>query len=195
MWGGAHPKLVSDAWDAASPAFRALKYIHENCPTLWAVLLAKIGEVAGKEIVSALEDTVTKPENIAFCLGRILRGVGGVDKMLLGKSSPGKRIIEITMGRILFVTIECVVLVTALHLPEGFLKVAAESVGKLAKDVQQKFRSDGRIAIMLSDLQANLIASELLQPGAKQELEKMKDPLEKINKFLETLQQDLDSEN
>jgi hypothetical protein len=195
MWGGANPKLVEDAYDAASPAFRALKYIHEHCPTLWLVLLAKIGDVAGKEIVAALEDTVTKPENIAFCLGRILRGVGGVDKMLLGKASPGKQLIEITMGRILFVTIECALLVTALHLPEGLLTVARETVEQLAKDVQQKFKSDSRIGILLNDIQANLIAAEILQPGAKQELERMKDPLDKINRFLERLQNDLDSAN
>lgn len=195
MWGGAHPKLVEDAYDAAPQAFRALKYINDRCPVLWSVLIAKIGQVAGQEIVNALKETVTNPENIAFCLGRILRGVGGVDKMLLGKASPGKAMIEITMGRILFVTIECALLVTALHLPGGFLTVAKETVGQLAKDVQEKFKSDSRIAILLDDAQANLIALELLQPGAKQELEKMKDPLEKLNKFLEKLQTDLDSEN
>lgn len=195
MWAGAHPKLVGEAWDAATPAFQALKFIHERCPTLWAVLLAKLLEVAGKEIVSALEETVTKPENIAFCLGRILRGVGGVDKMLLGKASPGKRLIEITMGRILVVTIKCVSLVTGLHLPEGFLTVTKKIVGQLARDIQQEFRNDGQIAIVLSDIQANLISSEILQPGVIQELDKMKDSLGKINKFLEQLQSDMDSEN
>ena len=46
-----------------------------------------------------------------------------------------------------------------------------------------------------SSAQANLIASEILQPGAKEELERMKNPLDTLNKFLEKLQNDLESEN
>src|SRR5262249_37768665 len=97
--------------------------------------------------------------------------------------------------RILFVTIECPLLVTGLHLPGGFLTVTKEIVAQLAKDLQQKFKSDSRIEIILDDIKANLIASEILQPGAKEELERMKDPLDTLNKFLERLINDLESED
>jgi hypothetical protein len=185
MWGGAHPDLVKAGYEACGPAFRGLKFIHDRCPTLWMKLMEKAKEEAGKNIVEALEETATNPENIAFLLGRILRGVGGLDKLFLGKASPAKTMAEVTLGKIAFVTVECAILVAALHLPEGFLAVTEKSIAQLAKDLQKSFATKEKIQIILDDPVAKKIAGEILQPGVKAELEKLDKPLNDLKKTID----------
>jgi DNA mismatch repair ATPase MutS len=147
--------------------------------------MEKAKEEAGKNIVEALEETATNPENIAFLLGRILRGVGGLDKLFLGKASPAKTMAEVTLGKIAFVTVECAILVAALHLPEGFLAVTEKSIAQLAKDLQKSFATKEKIQIILDDPVAKKIAGEILQPGVKAELEKLDKPLNDLKKTID----------
>ena len=190
MWAGAHQDLVRKGYDSAGPAFRGLRFIHDKCPTLWSKLMDKIEEQVGKELVDALKETVTKPENIAFFLGRVLRGIGGLDKLFFGKVSPAKKIVEVSIGKILFVTVEVAVLVALLHLPEGLAAVTEKNVALLAKSLQEDFKKS-QIQIILNDPEAKKIADELLPPGVKAEMEKMKKPLgdlqNMLNKFVEDM--------
>jgi hypothetical protein len=191
MWAGAHEDLVRRGMNAIDPAIRALKYIHDRCPTLWTKLMQKIQQQVSKELVDALEETVTKPENIAFFLGRVLRGVGGLDKLFFGKATPAKQLVAVSIGKILFITIECAALVTALHLPEGLAAVTRERIEQLAKDLQQDFASKNDIEILLNDPEARTIAEELLRPGVKAEIEKLQVPLRDFQNMLDKFVEDM----
>jgi hypothetical protein len=191
MWAGAREDLVKLGKDSAGPAYRGLEFIHDHCPALWDKLETAMLHLVGREFVDALEETVTKPENIAFFLGRVLQGVGGLKHLFYGKESPGKKMVEISIGKIAFITVERALLVAALHLPEGLAAVTEKNIKELSQRLREDFASNNKIDILLNDTEAQKIAGELLGQGVKGEIEKMRKPLQDFQDVLSKFVEDM----
>ena len=202
MWAGAHEPMLRKAMNALDPAIDGLKLINQRYPTLWKKLLEKMKEEASKEFVDALIETVTSPKNIAFFLGRIIRGLigdvffggggGGSASFKEGWEEKVLKTGRVTFGKVAFIVVEVAVLVTALHLPEAFASIAAERVKELAEGLQESFKK-GTIAIGLSPWEAEQIAKELLNySDTKQKLKDLEKPMKDIEKALVQFQKDFD---
>lgn len=193
MWGGAHEDLVRKGIDALRPAREGLRLIHQRYPTLWKVLMAKIAAVAGEQIKDAFVETVTKPENIAFFLGRIIRGLFfGPDISDMAPAEQAEKLVALSVGRVVFVVVEVAVLVTALHLPEAIIHVATEKVNELAQSLEENFKKPD-IAINLLPPESQQIARELLaHPDTKAKMKELEKPLKDLQRVLNQFSKDFD---
>jgi hypothetical protein len=195
MWGGAHDKLVKAGYDALGPVHRGLKMIHERYPTLYRVILDKIGEQVSRQLKDALYEDVTSPENIAFFLGRIIRGLffgPDISQLSPAEQEIALKSVQLTFGRFAFVVVEVAVLVTALHLPAALVAVTTEKIKELADKLQTSFKK-AQVDIALIRADAEQIARELTRysdtPEKMKELEK---PMKDLQKVLLQFAKDMD---
>jgi hypothetical protein len=193
MWAGAHERLVMAGKDAAGPVFRGLQVIHQRYPTLWKKILARVGQQVSKELEETLIETVTEPENIAFFLGRVIRGLffgPDVSDLTAVQREKALKALQLSFGRITFVVVEVAALVTALHLPGMLVSVTAENVKALADGIMTKFNGAG-IDMPTSRAEAEQMAKEMLAfPDTEAFFRSMELPLKNLHRLLDQFQRD-----
>lgn len=160
LFAASHEELVKRGANALGPAYRGLNDFKQRYPALWAKIKQKIGQQFEADLVDGLKETVTDPKNIAFYLGRVLRHM---------PSGPTGMEPSVPIGKILFVVVECAVLVTALHSPVGLFHAATGQVRELANNLKASFQKP-ELGIPLSDQEALSIASELLRDSNRDAL-------------------------
>lgn len=111
-------------------------YFKENYPTFFKMLTKTVA----RDLLYNLPSGVTL-ETVAFFIGRVLRGIGGLP--------------QITLGAILRVTGIVAAIVTATHLPS----IAAHSFEESVRTLQKRLAESG---ISISEDEARAILQELL---------------------------------
>lgn len=182
LWASAHTALVEKGYKALGPAYRGLGQFKSRYPVLWSKVKAKVGQEFVDNLEDALKETITDPKNIAFFLGRVLRGVPG---------GPAGIPPSVPVGKILFVVVECAGLVTALHLPEGFVHLAKHQLKHLADELKKHFQK-AEIGIALTEVEAQSIAKELgSDPHREALLKDLQKSLTDLKQVLEQFESDM----
>jgi len=126
MMCGAHKEEIGTAIERGPAAFAEISAFSEMCPTAWQKIKDKIKAEAPGFLYEAFIHTVTDPKNIAFFLGRVIRCCLG--KGFFEVSMAVEDVAKVTLKKFAFYVFECAGLVALLHLPEGAIEIAGETL-------------------------------------------------------------------
>jgi hypothetical protein len=158
MMCAAHKGEIGQAMDNGPRVFGEIAAFRKACPTAWSKLVDKLKAEAPHFLYESLVETVTNPSNIAFFLGRVIRACVG--KHFFDITMDMDKVVGLTLGKLVFYVVECAVLVSLLHLPEGMLEVGGKTLEEAAKSVRSRFAKPD-IGVQVSEQEATTIAREL----------------------------------
>jgi hypothetical protein len=161
---------VKLALEQAPRLITLLKILREQYPTLFSKLMT----TAAREVISNLPSGVTS-EDVAFFLGRLFKGVGGLP--------------EVTLGAILSTAARVAAIVAATHLPA----VTAEAIKIAAHERAEVLQADlAKVGIVVTKQDAEIIMHEVLSdPNAVKRLEELEGLCQELIPTLEQLSEAL----
>lgn len=161
-----HKQQVDMAWQKTPAMIRLLNEFKTRYPTLFDKLLMS----AARDLLFDLPSGVTG-EDVAFFLGRVFKGVGGLP--------------EITLGAVVHIIAKVAAIVTATHLPSMAAHVIAKAAQRSANTLKASLAEAG---ILVSEEEANIILRELLsRRDTVQKLEEVRQTSEQLIPILNQL--------
>jgi hypothetical protein len=162
-----HKQQVDTAFQHAPTVLRGLQYLRQRHRRLFDKLLL----TAGRDLVTELPSGVTG-EDVAFFVGRVLKGVGGLP--------------EVTLGAVLRVCATVAAIVTATHLPGITAHAAAATTARAATDLRGQLAAQG---ISISDAEARAIYHDLkADPNVVGKLRELETACRQLAPILQQLQ-------
>ncbi|MBC8164593.1 MAG: hypothetical protein H7Y20_01835 [Bryobacteraceae bacterium] len=189
MFSGANWEKLGKTKDVGQLVFGEKRELSDRYPTLFNKIMDTVKAQMPGALFDAMKETVSKPENIAFFLGRVLRGnFFAPDPAGFPGGKAAKEIWPVTFKTFAKVTLKCAVLVTALHLHEGVGAALTKAQAELSQKVKGAFAGGDVEMPVVTMEEAVSIAAELLKfPDTKDKMEKFGRDLDQLQGLIREL--------
>lgn len=180
---GAHWAEAKKATDALTRASAALMEVRRRYPTLWTKLKGLVAQHIWAIFPEALIATAKDPNNIAFYLGRLLRGTGAAEAL----EQTGEKFATLSMKVFVKVCVKTAAIVQALHLGPSLAHVTVDHIKQAIKEY-----SAPDTGMRLSEQEARAILEELKRYGdSAAQMEKLQKDLNDVLAFADLMEREL----